>query len=76
MPIKIINLIRRFVYYFYGEKFFKRLDYSWANYPTRSEIEWCQTMAIVLAGIILSWIISSNHQRNQKNKTKRETWKS
>ena len=35
---KKINLIRRFFYYFYGEKFFKRLDYSWANYPTRSEV--------------------------------------
>jgi glutamate mutase epsilon subunit len=33
-----IYLIKRFFYYFYGEKFFKRLDYSWANYPTRSEI--------------------------------------
>ena len=33
-----IYLIKRFFYYFYGEKFFKRLDYSWENYPTRSEI--------------------------------------
>ena len=33
-----INLIKRFFYYFYGEKFFKRLDYSWATSPTRSEI--------------------------------------
>ena len=33
-----IYLIKRFFYYFYGEKFFKRLDYNWANYPARSEI--------------------------------------
>ena len=33
-----IYLIKRFFYYFYGEKFFKRLDYSWANYPSRHEI--------------------------------------
>ena len=38
MPIKIINLIRRFVYYFYGEKFFKRFDYNWSQYPSRFEI--------------------------------------
>mgnify|MGYP001385808686 CR=1 FL=1 len=33
-----INLIKRFFYYFYGEKFFKRFNYNWSNYPTRSEI--------------------------------------
>ena len=38
MPIKIINLIRRFVYYFYGEKFFKRFNYNWSQYPSRFEI--------------------------------------
>jgi len=38
MPIKIINLIRRFIYYFYGEKFFKRFNYNWSHYPSRFEI--------------------------------------
>ena len=31
-------LIKRFFYYFYGEKFFKRLDYNWSNYPSRVQI--------------------------------------
>ena len=31
-------LIKRFFYYFYGEKFFKRLDYKWSNYPSRVQI--------------------------------------
>jgi len=31
-------LIKRFFYYFYGEKFFKRFNYNWANYPSRIEI--------------------------------------
>tara|TARA_B110000014_G_C20010754_1_gene524043 strand:- start:112 stop:786 length:675 start_codon:yes stop_codon:yes gene_type:complete len=38
MPNKIINLIRRFFYYFHGEKFFKRLNYNWSDYPSRFEI--------------------------------------
>jgi len=38
MPKKIINLIRRFIYYFYGEKFFKRFHYNWSHYPSRFEI--------------------------------------
>ena len=33
-----IDLIKRFFYYFYGEKFFKRFNYNWSNYPTRFEI--------------------------------------
>lgn len=33
-----VNLIKRFLYYFYGEKFFKRLNYKWSDYPTRFEI--------------------------------------
>ena len=26
------------MYYFYGEKFFKRFDYNWSNYPSRINI--------------------------------------
>jgi len=33
-----IYLIKRFFYYFYGEKFFKRFNYNWSNYPSRFEI--------------------------------------
>ena len=33
-----INLIKRFFYYFYGEKFFKRFNYNWSEYPSRQEI--------------------------------------
>ena len=33
-----INLIKRFFYYFYGEKFFKRFNYDWSKYPGRFEI--------------------------------------
>ena len=33
-----IDLIKRFFYYFYGEKFFKRFNYDWSNYPGRFEI--------------------------------------
>ena len=29
---------KRLLYYIYGEKFFKRLDYNWSNYPSRFEI--------------------------------------
>ncbi len=31
-------LVKRFFYYFYGEKFFKRLNYDWSKLPTRTEI--------------------------------------
>jgi len=30
--------LKRILYYLYGEKFFKRLNYNWKNYPTRFEI--------------------------------------
>ncbi len=30
--------IKRILYYFYGEKFFKRFHYDWSNYPSRFEI--------------------------------------
>lgn len=33
-----LNLIKRFFYYFHGEKFFKRINYDWSNYPSRFEI--------------------------------------
>ena len=33
-----IYLLKRFFYYFYGEKFFKRFNYNWSNYPSRFEI--------------------------------------
>ena len=31
-------LLKRFLYYFYGEKFFKRLNYNWKLFPTRTKI--------------------------------------
>jgi len=33
-----INKLRRLLYYIYGEKFYKRLNYNWSNYPSRFEI--------------------------------------
>ena len=30
--------LKRILYYLYGEKFFKRLNYKWEDYPTRFEI--------------------------------------
>ena len=38
MKQKYIFLLKRLLYYIYGEKFFKRLDYNWKNLPTRIEI--------------------------------------
>ena len=35
---KILYLLRRFAYYFYGEKFYKRIDFSWQTKPTRLDI--------------------------------------
>ena len=32
------NIIKRFFYYIYGEKFYKRINYDWSKYPTRFEI--------------------------------------
>ena len=31
-------LIKRILYYFYGEKFFKRLNYDWSKYPSRVKV--------------------------------------
>ena len=36
---KILFLLRRFAYYFYGEKFYKRLNFSWKKKPTRLDIK-------------------------------------
>ena len=38
MKQKYLFLIKKFFYYFYGEKFYKRLDYNWAELPSRVEI--------------------------------------
>ena len=38
MNEKFKFLIKRFLYYFYGEKFYKRLNYDWSKYPSRIEI--------------------------------------
>ena len=35
---RLIMRLKRLLYYFYGEKFFKQLDYDWSKYPSRSEI--------------------------------------
>ena len=35
---KILYLLRRFAYYFYGEKFYKRLNFAWQIKPTRLDI--------------------------------------
>ena len=38
MKQKYKFFIKRFFYYFYGEKFFKRLNYDWSKHPSRIEI--------------------------------------
>ena len=38
MKEKYKFLIKRILYYFYGENFFKRFDYNWSNYPSRINI--------------------------------------
>ena len=38
MKQKYIFLLRRFFYYIYGEKFYKRLNYDWSEYPSRIKI--------------------------------------
>ena len=38
MKKKYLFLLKRFLYYIYGEKFFKRLDYKWSQFPNRAEI--------------------------------------
>ena len=35
---KVLYLLRRFAYYFYGEKFYKRLDFAWQTKLSRLEI--------------------------------------
>ena len=32
------NTIKRLLYYIYGEKFFKRFNYNWSEYPLRHQI--------------------------------------
>ena len=38
MKLKYQFLFKRILYYFYGEKFFKRLPYDWSKYPSRVHI--------------------------------------
>ena len=38
MKQKYKFLLKRLLYYIYGEKFFKRLNYDWSQYPSRIEI--------------------------------------
>ena len=33
-----INKLKRLLYYIHGEKFYKRLNYNWSDYPSRFEI--------------------------------------
>ena len=35
MKQKHIFLLKRFLYYFYGEKFYKRINYDWTKFPSR-----------------------------------------
>jgi hypothetical protein len=35
---KFLYLLRRFAYYFYGEKFYKRLNFAWQTKPHRLDI--------------------------------------
>tara|TARA_B100002019_G_C21266119_1_gene599538 strand:+ start:59 stop:736 length:678 start_codon:yes stop_codon:yes gene_type:complete len=38
MKQKYQFLLKRLLYYFTGEKFFKRLDYDWSKFPSRTDI--------------------------------------
>ena len=38
MNQKFNFLIKRLLYYFYGEKFYKRLNYDWKKFPSRTSI--------------------------------------
>tara|TARA_B100001121_G_C18661783_1_gene609244 strand:- start:1036 stop:1710 length:675 start_codon:yes stop_codon:yes gene_type:complete len=38
MKKKYLFFLKRFLYYIYGEKFYKRLDYKWSQFPNRVEI--------------------------------------
>ena len=31
-------LLKRFLYYFYGEKFYKRINYDWSKLPSRTNL--------------------------------------
>ena len=31
-------IFQRILYYIYGEKFYKRLNYQWSDYPSRFEL--------------------------------------
>ena len=36
--LKYLFYLRRFFYFFYGEKFYKRFNYVWGKYPSKTEI--------------------------------------
>ncbi len=38
MNQKYLFLFKRFLYFFHGEKFYKRLDYDWSKLPSRTKI--------------------------------------
>ncbi len=38
MKQKYLFLAKRILYYFYGEKFYKRLNYDWSKHPSRTKI--------------------------------------
>ena len=38
MSKKFQYILKRFLYYFYGEKFYKRLNYDWSKLPSRTQI--------------------------------------
>tara|TARA_B100000886_G_scaffold120277_1_gene80928 strand:+ start:892 stop:1566 length:675 start_codon:yes stop_codon:yes gene_type:complete len=38
MKQKYAFFLKRFLYYFHGEKFYRRLTYDWSKHPTRIEI--------------------------------------
>ena len=38
MKQKYKFFLKRFLYYFYGEKFYKRLNYDWSKFPSRIEV--------------------------------------
>ena len=40
MKQKYIFLLKRLLYYIYGEKFFKRLDYNWKTLPNVERDDW------------------------------------
>jgi hypothetical protein len=38
IKLKYTFFFKRFLYYFYGERFYKRLSYDWSRHPSRIEI--------------------------------------